>query len=145
MDVTTGRSVHIHVDHGRAGSRMADCQTRLLNRLPHGSIFRAFPGIDVTPWLQPSMEPAVTVEHHPPRADHDGRRGEMGRIGRLVEGTGQAVELGRHDLDRERLPSIDWPMGSQYRQEVASPAIGRGLACLRAIRDRAGVPHLRRG
>jgi len=130
MDVILGPVVDVHVDQHRARRRMGHGQAGLFEALADRRPIGCLTGFDVPAWLHPPMEPPVAVEHHAAPADHDGRRGEVGRVAGLAEGLIQATQLRLHDGHRERLPSIDCPVGPEDRSEPFDPVhLGRRIGC----------------
>ena len=51
--------------------------------------------------LHPAMQSSVTVEYDPPVPDHHGRCGDVGQVGRPVEGLVEPRQLGQHDVLRQ--------------------------------------------
>ena len=95
--------VDVDVHQHRIGARDAG----LLEHLAHGRVFRRLALVDVATRLEPHPEPAVEVQEHTARTGDDRRRGHMRRVGVLVEGSFQTVELGEEPPLRLRFSFVD--------------------------------------
>ena len=95
--------VDVDVHQHRIGAR----DTGLLEDLSHGRVLRRLAFVDVAAGLEPHPEATVEVQEHAPRSHDDRRRGHVRRVGVLVEGPLEAMELGEKPSLRLRLPFVD--------------------------------------
>jgi hypothetical protein len=124
VHVVVGRPVHVDMDEGRVVAGVVEDQARLLLALPQRSSRGAFTGLEVAAGLQPPVEPAVEVEQHAPRPDHDGRRRHMGQVGVPVERArhrGQGLEDGE---TRPLLTRVGRLMGGQGALQLRHCRVG---------------------
>ena len=89
MDMALGGRVDVHMGQARPRRRVDHRQPRLLRALADGRLGGQFTRFDVPTGLEPPMESTVPVQDHPAGTDHEGRGGDVGRVGPPVEGTVQ--------------------------------------------------------
>ena len=98
MGVAERRLVDVEVQQPRPFLGVPDLKAQLLLRFAASGGGWGLTGVDVPSGLHPAAEALVEVEDRAAGAHHQGRRGEMGRVGVLVGGIGQPVELEQFDV-----------------------------------------------
>ena len=103
MGVALRPWMHIDTDELRISAR----ETSLFEDLANGCLLRRLARVDVPARLHPPTDPAMEVQEHTTRAGDDRRGGDMRRVGVLVEGPLETVELDEEASLRLRFPFVD--------------------------------------
>ena len=105
MGMTERRLMDVDVDQAGPPWGMRHLEPQLLDGFAQGGLGWLLARVDVPAGLHPAGQALVQVEDRAPRAHDDGRRRDMGGVGVLVVGIGQAVQLGQEAGLRRRSPS----------------------------------------
>lgn len=124
VGVAAGAGVNVDMHQTRPAPRVVDGEAGLLPGFPMGRGGGGLASLDVASRLQPQPQPAMEVQDYAAGADDDGRRGDVGGIGVLVEGTGEPGDLLQQRRDAGSLPVVDGVAAGDGGQQVGQTGAG---------------------
>ena len=110
VGMTEGRLMDVEVDQAGPPAGMRHLEPELLDGLAQGGLGWLLAGVDVPAGLHPAGEALVQVQDRAPGAHDDGRGRDVGGVGVLVVGIGEAVQLGQEAVLGGGLPRRGGPV-----------------------------------
>jgi hypothetical protein len=102
----------VEADEQRAIGRVDDGEPGLLDRLAPGGLRGRLPRLQVPTGLQPPTLASVAVQQGASGADHHRRRSHVDRVGVLVPGPLETIELGQEPVLGGLLTLVGRPVRS---------------------------------
>lgn len=101
------RRVDVDMEQVGTSIGMGGLQACLLAYFTQDRLRRRLARVDVTAGLQPQTQALVAVQDGSAPPDHHGRRGDVGRVGVLVQWLGKRVERSQELLLRRSVAGVD--------------------------------------
>ena len=146
MGMALGRVMDVDVDEAWSLVRVGEDEARLLLAFAQGRLPWTFAGVEMATGLHPAVETFVEVEDGTPGADDDGGPGDVDGVRRLVEGTGQPVEVLQDDGPGLGLAGVGRPVAAQRLTDGLDDPVGPAavLSLLAGAVRHACIPSTQR-